>query len=332
MNHSNDYPYYRQTWNRIVVTLLAAAFVPLVAIGGGVYIFAMRHVTGSKATHVIALLVFFAAGLLIVGAVLLITNDLVSRLENKRRSLKAMDRQLRRTSYLSGSMELSLSYFEEIKQTLINIDSSTAVLLDNQETRASENLLEQIGQIRSQVHRGRNSVDRFLHFIKEEPPLIRDLDIRDVLDHLLEIIQRELHCRDIRVRRNFQQDLPTVRSDRSKLRQVFQNIVLNAVGAIKQGGEIGLHAACRGDSVEVVISDTGPGIAPVDMPKIFEPLWTTKPQGTGLGLSICREILDRLGADITIQSMVGQGTRVAVRIPVQFKPRTNAKMDTDARF
>ena len=320
MNNTNDYPYYRQTWMRITATLLAAAFLPLVAIGGGLYFLTMRN--APQSTHLIALLVFIAAGLLIIGAVLLTTNSLVSRLESKRRSLGVLDTQLRRTSYLSSSMELSLSYFEDIKATLLNIDSSTAVLKDDPEVKASENLMECIDQIHSQVRRGSDSVDRFLRYIQEEPPLIRETDVHEVLDHLLEIIGRELHYRNIRVRRDFRPDLPAIRSDRSKLRQVFQNIVLNAVTAIDRDGEITLTTVCREDSVAVTVGDTGQGIAPKDMEMIFEPLWTTKARGTGLGLPICREILERLGGDIQVSSSLGQGTAVTMTLPVRFDLQT----------
>jgi two-component system, NtrC family, sensor kinase len=321
----SDYPYYRHTWNRIVATLMAAAFIPLLIVGGGLYLFATQVAERTRQVHIIALLVFVGAGLLIVAAVLLTTNALVSRLEANRRSLGVLDRQLRRTSYLSASMELSLSYFQEIKETLVNIDSAAAVIQEDPQVRAFGQLLEDIQQIRSEVQRGRISVERLVRYIQGEPPLIRDVNLHELLDDLLEILGREFAFRNIRIQREYQHDLPPVRSDRSKLRQVFQNIVLNAMSAMEKEGQLSLSTALTADQVIVVIGDSGPGISEQDLPHIFEPLWTTKAQGTGLGLPICRDILERLGGAIEVDSRVGRGTTVSLTLPVGFGPAASRR-------
>ncbi len=321
----SDYPFYRQTWNRIVVTLLAAAFVPLLAVGGGLYLFATQVAERSRQVHVIAVLVFVGASLLIVAAVLLTTNDLVSRLEAKRRSLGLLDRQLRRTSYLSSAMELSLNYFQEVKETLMNIDSAAILIREAPQVRGTDQLMQDIEQIRSEVERGRASVDRLVRYIQAEHPLIRDVNLHELLDHLLEILGRELRQRSIRVERAFTPDLPAVRSDRSKLRHLFQNIVLNALTAIERQGLISIATRFESGRVEVRIADSGCGIAEADMPHIFEPLWTTKSEGTGLGLPICRDILEKLGGAIGVDSQPGQGTVVTITLPVHFSPSPAAR-------
>jgi signal transduction histidine kinase len=217
-------------------------------------------------------------------------------------------------------MELSLSYFEEIKETLMNIDSAAIVIQEAPPVQASAQLLQDIEQIRAQVQRGRISVERLVRYIQVEHPLIRDVNLHDLLDNLLEILGRQLALRNIRVQRDFASDLPAVRSDRSKLRQVFQNIVLNALTAIEKEGLLALRTHVDAETVQVVIRDSGPGIPAEDLPRIFDPLWTTKPDGTGLGLPICRDILDKLGGTIAVASRPGQGTTVTISLPVQFRP------------
>jgi len=163
-------------------------------------------------------------------------------------------------------------------------------------------------------------VERLERYIQIEHPLIRDVNLHELLDNLLEILGRELALRNIRVERALHPDLPLVRSDRSKLRQVFQNIVLNAVTAIERQGCLSLRTDVAAEKVTVMIGDSGPGIAQADLAHIFEPLWTTKPEGTGLGLPICRDILDKLGGGITVDTRVGQGTTVTITLPVRFSP------------
>ncbi|MHC1729650.1 MAG: ATP-binding protein [Syntrophobacteraceae bacterium] len=273
-----------------------------------------------KRVRIAAGLIFFVLCFPIIGIILLIGNDLVSRLESKRGAIRTLDRQLRRTSYLSSSMELSLGCFREVKDTIFNVDSAIAVLREEPVFEESIWLRESVEQIHSEVQRARLAVDRFLRYIHPQPPLISDVDVHKLLDDLMGILDRELGFRNIIVRRSFVEKLPMLRSDSSKLRQVFQNIVLNALEAVERKGEIALITRLCEKGVAVSIIDNGPGISESDLDKIFEPLWTTRTQGTGLGLPICRDILDRLGGDITIESEVGKGTTVTIILPLRFQP------------
>jgi len=271
--------------------------------------------------YAFAFLVFLVLAIPIAGIVLIIGNSLASRLETKRSSLKMLDRQLRRASYLSSSMELSLGCFREIKDVLANIDITAVVALEDPAVTGSADARESIDEVLSQTRRGQQSVERFLRYIEPEPPLIRDVDVQKLLDDLLDILARELRFRNITVRREFQVDLPAVRSDRSKLRQVFQNIIINALEAVEKEGEIRLTTGLRENGIVVTISDNGPGIPAGDLKEVFKPLWTTRPQGTGLGLPLCREILDKLDGHIEIESTVGRGTSVIIVIPLRLDPQ-----------
>jgi two-component system NtrC family sensor kinase len=183
----------------------------------------------------------------------------------------------------------------------------------------SPDLQSSIAVVRSEVQRGQQAVERFLRYIEPQSPLIIEVDVHKLLDDLFQILDRELLFRSISVRRVFQADLPTVRSDSSKLRQVFLNIVINAVEAIDKDGEITLTSEVVENGLAVTVSDNGPGISAADLKRIFEPLWTTRSQGTGLGLPLCRQILEKLDGEITIQSALGKGTVVTVTLPLRLK-------------
>lgn len=274
----------------------------------------------TRRVRIIAVLIFVVLSFPIVGIILLIGNDLVSQLESKRGAIRSLDRQLRRTSYLSSSMELSLGCFREVKDTVFNVDSAIAVLREEPVFEESIWLRESVEQIHSEVQRARMAVERFLRYIQPHPPIISDVDVHKLLDELMDILDRELRFRNIGVRRSFVETLPMLRSDSSKLRQVFQNIVLNALDALDRKGEISLVTTLCEKGVAISIIDNGPGISKTDLDKIFEPLWTTRPQGTGLGLPICRDILDRLGGNIAIESEPGKGTAVTITLPLRFQP------------
>lgn len=270
-----------------------------------------------KKVYAFAFLAFIIFAVPVIGIVLLTANDLTSRLEAKRSSLKVLDRQLRRASYMSSSMEMSMSCFKEVKDIFANIDITAMVVLEDPLLAASPDLRDSLGGIRDEVDRGQRSVERFLQYIEPKPPLIGEVSVHKMLDDLLGILERELRFRNIEVQRSFLPDLPVVHSDCSKLRQVFLNILLNALEAVGQNGEIELIAGSRDSEVFVEIRDNGPGIPETDLEMVFEPLWTTRPHGTGLGLPLCRDILDKLGGSIAIESTVGKGTSVIVTIPLQ---------------
>jgi len=268
----------------------------------------------------LGIFVFIMGGILIVMAVLLTTNHLVQRLESKRRSIRVLDQQLRRTSYLASSMEMSYGFFREIKDTLANMDVAAAWVQDVGRKRDLDGIDESVDQIKSEVSRCRKSIDKFLRFIRPGEPIITEIGINKTLDDLLGFLSSELHFKGIQVKLDYQDDLPPIRSDRSKLRQVFQNVVLNAISAIEKDGEITISTRAGDKTVIVTVTDNGPGISRENMEKIFDPLFTTKKDGTGLGLSICSEILGKLGGNISARSEPGRGASFVIEIPFQFLP------------
>ncbi|UCF93311.1 MAG: hypothetical protein JSW39_03885 [Desulfobacterales bacterium] len=263
--------------------------------------------------------VFLLAAILIVMTVLLTTNHLVSRLESKRRSLRRLDQQLRRSNQLASSMELSYGFFREIKDTLANIDAAAAWMRDLARNGNPAKIDENLDQIRSEVARSRQSIDRFLSFTRPAEPMIREVDPHRLLDDILEFLEKELHFNNIRVIRDYASPLPQLRSDPSRLRQVFQNLILNAMAAVQKDGEITLTTRSEADGISVTISDNGPGIPEENRAKIFEPLFTTKPGGTGLGLPICAGILEKLGGRISLGTPSPRGASFVVELPWAFK-------------
>jgi signal transduction histidine kinase len=121
----------------------------------------------------------------------------------------------------------------------------------------------------------------------------------------------------VRLRADLAAALPAVRGDADTLQQVVLNLLTNARDVLEGGGgEIAIGTRVDGGRVELVVADTGPGIAPEDLPRLFDPFFTTKPTGTGLGLSITHGIVTEHQGTIDVESTPGRGTRFVVTFPV----------------
>jgi len=273
----------------------------------------------------VGIFVFVLGTMLIVLTVLLTTNYLFSRLETKRRNIRFLDQQLQHSNRMASSMKLASGFVREVKETLSNIDLVLSWVddlaqgdLSGEESRTE--VRESLKQVRSELVRARSATDKFLKSTQSSLPVIREVRVQDLLDEIVEFLDRELHFNRITVRREYQDPLPPVQSDPSQLRQIFQNLIVNAVTAIGKDGVITLTAQEVEERVTIGVGDTGPGIPEWRLHKIFDPLFTIKPDGTGLGLSIGAGILKKLGGKISVKTEVGKGSVFTVEIPTRFSP------------
>ena len=272
----------------------------------------------------IGIFVFILGSILIVFTVLLTTSNLISRLEFKRKSIRALDQQLQHAGMLASSMRLASGLLLNIKDMLVNIDMVARWIeeLRQQDLTRPENKAEikkSLDELQSQVAEGRDSIDRFLAATRPVGPLIMEIDINELLDNLIELFDREFHFNKIRVARDYQETALLMRSDPSRLRQVFQSLIFNALAAIHRDGEIILKTRIDKDRIRVTVTDDGAGIPEEDIDKIFDPLFTTQHGGLGLGLSLSRNIIEKLGGQISVRNEPGKGASFTVELPVQFK-------------
>jgi two-component system NtrC family sensor kinase len=278
-----------------------------------------------RSVRTVGIFVLVLGSMLIVLTVLLTTNYLFSRLETKRRNIRFLDHQLQQSSRVASSMKLAAGFVREIKEALSNIDLVLSWVddlaqgdLSGEESRVE--VRESLKQVRSELVRARSATDKFLKSTQSSLPIIREVRVQDLLDEILELLDRELQFNRITVRREFQGAIPPVQSDPSQLRQVFQNLIVNAVTAIGKDGAISLTVHGTEEGVRIDVADTGPGIPKERLERIFEPLFTSKPDGTGLGLSIGASILKKLGGKMSVTSEMGKGAVFTVEIPTRFSP------------
>jgi signal transduction histidine kinase len=142
-----------------------------------------------------------------------------------------------------------------------------------------------------------------------------DTDLRVLWEEVLDLHHDELKRRGITVTGDYSARPPRAFFDPHQIRQVFLNILRNAIEAMPKGGSITISMMLADSYLEFRVTDTGTGIPNASLEHIFDLFFTTKPKGTGLGLAICRKIMRDHGGDITINSTEGRGTMVTITLP-----------------
>ena len=184
---------------------------------------------------------------------------------------------------------------------------------------AGSEQLESADLIAIGVERAIRTVRRLLDFSRQEEQAFGPVDINLTIRQTASLLERQLRGKGIQLVFHLAEDLPRVSGSRDHLQGVWLNLIQNARDAIPgSSGEIRLSTRPVGNMVEVLIADTGDGIAPEHLARIFEPFFTTKVagEGTGLGLSVCQRIVRQHGGDIRVESARGRGTTFTVRLPV----------------
>jgi two-component system, sporulation sensor kinase E len=176
-------------------------------------------------------------------------------------------------------------------------------------------LAESLRVCRSEVERLDGIVANFLEAIRPSPPDLVETDLAEILAEVLGFQQLELADRGITVEAETPAVLPRVMADRNQLKQAFFNLIKNASEAMRPGGRLRIKSRADDHSVYLLFGDTGSGIKPEDLARLFQPYHTTKPGGHGLGLMIVQRIMRGHGGQAAIESKEGVGTVVTLEFP-----------------
>lgn len=244
--------------------------------------------------------------------------DLRSRMEELRRTQDT----LVQSAKLAAVGELAASVAHEINNPLMVILGNSGLLLREAAPDSPQHL--RLSGIVTEANRAGKIVRDLLDFARRREPNRGPVSVPELLERALELLHAKLRRASVDVERVFDAALPAILADRDQLTQVFLNLITNAVDAMDDGGTLVLETATRQDDdgrtlITVGVSDTGPGIPPEHLARIFEPFYTTKPEGrgTGLGLSVSLGIVRMHGGAIDVDSKPGRGTTMRVTLPVR---------------
>ncbi len=157
-------------------------------------------------------------------------------------------------------------------------------------------------------------ISSLLDFARARPPLKRNVNIENIIQEILTCTNVP---EDIKVKSQIAESIPTIMADPDQLSQVFGNIILNAIQAMPEGGQLIIKSkTSRPDRIAISITDTGVGIPEENLEKIFEPLFTNKAKGIGLGMAITKTFVEGHGGSIEVQSKAGKGSIFTVNLPI----------------
>lgn len=178
---------------------------------------------------------------------------------------------------------------------------------------------EDVEVIVRETKRCRAIIKELLDFARPAPPSRRPTDLNEVVRHSLAVVMNQLSLNHINLALDLAQDLPEAYADGNQVQQIAVNLLLNAADVVQPGtGQIRLATRVFDDAyVELQVTDNGSGIAPEDLPHLFEPFFSTKGnRGTGLGLAVTWGIVESHGGSIDVQTELGKGTTFSIRIPI----------------
>ena len=235
-------------------------------------------------------------------------------LQKSHQELEQAQYQLIRTEKLAALGQLAAGVAHEINNPLGTITIYAHILLKSME--ADDPRRDDIALIISEASRTKDIVQGLLSFARETKLKPGDANINEILEDTLGLLVNQSLFQNIKIKKAFYQDLPTIFADATQIKQVFLNIILNAAQAMEGKGDIAVTTWKDKGDIKIKIRDTGPGIPPEHVGKLFNPFFTTKEKGTGLGLAISYGIIERHSGKIDVETELGKGSTFTISLPI----------------
>lgn len=182
-----------------------------------------------------------------------------------------------------------------------------------------DGVAESLHVCQAEVQRLDGIITHFLEAVRPQQPELNELDLIELIDEVLQVQEVELINRCLDVNIEVGKSIPTILGDRGQIKQVFFNLIKNAMEAMQSGGKLKILAKSDDDFVYIQFIDTGSGIAEDELSRILQPYYTTKKEGHGLGMMIVQRIMRDHGGQLGIESKKEQGTMITLQFPQQHR-------------
>jgi len=257
-----------------------------------------------------------AEGIALQGALAIENARLYEGVKQQMAELKQTQAQLVQSTKLAAIGELAANIAHEINNPLTTVLGFASFIAER--LSPDDPTREELGLIQEEASRARDIVRDLLQFSRQRDFMPEPSDVNMVLEQVVAMVRRQGALNGITATEAYGPDLPMVEMDVPRIKQVFLNIINNAVYAMKNGGSLTLRSTVEGTTVRIAFEDTGPGIPAEVLGRIFDPFFTTKPEvsGTGLGLSVSLGIVQSHGGTIDVRSELGAGTTFTVTLPI----------------
>lgn len=238
---------------------------------------------------------------------------LEARVEERTQQLQASQAQAMLAEKMALIGRLAASVAHEVNNPLQAITLQLELIAEGQGLQEADR--KRLAVVQEELTRISGIVYRLLDYQRPKPGVRSPQDISALLDDLLALSAKQLQRAGVKVIRDESPLLPPVLGVSDQIKQVFLNLTLNALEAMPQGGTLCVRAEQQGDKVVVSFSDTGLGMSPEVLERLFEPFFSTKEEGTGLGLTVSQEIVSQHAGFLEASSQPGQGTTFRVGLP-----------------
>jgi two-component system sensor histidine kinase PilS (NtrC family) len=228
--------------------------------------------------------------------------------------LREMEARMRQADRLAAVGRMAANIAHEIRNPLASLTGAIEALTSRGGTDEERERLGQI--VTGESERLNRIIKDFLAYARPAPLQVASVDVVDVLDNVLVLLEHRTLPSGLKIVREFPPALPW-RLDSHQLRQAVWNLCLNSVEAMPEGGELRVGLGHHDDTLAVTVTDTGSGIAPDDLPHVFEPFYSTKSEGSGLGLALVHRIVREHGGDVDVRSRPACGTAFTLTFPTR---------------
>lgn len=245
--------------------------------------------------------------------------ELERRVDERTRELREAQGELIKKERLAAIGQLSSIISHELKNPLGVVSNSIFIL----KTRLLPNIKDEIVRkylevIDSSIKSANQIIAEVLGFARQRDLI---LELNSLNELLAEIIMVTPKDKSIKIVKDLDPNIPRFLFDKEEMRQVFTNVINNAVHAMDGGGELSIRTRFHPEQkAKIVFSDTGCGIPAENLDKIFDPFFTTKSRGTGLGMAVVKKYVEHHMGSIDIKTQVGKGTTFVIRLPLDLKP------------
>jgi two-component system NtrC family sensor kinase len=234
--------------------------------------------------------------------------------------LKESQEQLIQAEKLSSLGQLSASIAHEVNNPLAGILAYTQLLIRKitADDVNKDIALNYLSKIERETTRSSKLIRNLLDFARQSPLTLSKVDINEIVNQAFDLVAHSAESHNIKVIKKLGPSLPKLMADFDKLQQVFINIILNAIQAMPKGGNLTIQTSSGDGQVNIEVKDTGYGISPENIGKLFTPFYTTKEEvkGVGLGLAVAYGIIKRHHGTIEVQSEEGKGTIFTIKLPL----------------
>jgi two-component system sensor histidine kinase HydH len=235
--------------------------------------------------------------------------------------VRALRREIERSQRLASVGRLAAGVAHEIRNPLSSIKGFATYFKQRYQDVPEDQ--QTAGIMIQEVDRLNRVVSQLLEFAKPVTVSPKPTSLKGLVKDSLKLIERQAQDKQIDINTRNSADIDEVRIDPDRINQVLLNLYLNAIEAMQPGGKLGIEIfdSKKNGGLNIQISDTGHGIAAEDLPKIFDPYFTTKSSGTGLGLAIAHNIVEAMGGSIEVKSKADKGTTFRLTIPLREKQK-----------